>query len=148
MQLLEQTNSFIKDIIAELDDQTITKERWFELHAKCLAAKHLGSKLARYSRDKAIGHWGMDFVADSEVQIEFDLGVKFEDEKPSLNAHDKSVGIVTIEATHSSFLLWERKIADALPTWEPDSLRRVLELLEPMEMKAKEVREILKGHEC
>jgi hypothetical protein len=143
MQLTENKNPLIATIISDLANPNLSKDEWFAIHAKCVAAKHLGSKLVKYSRERATTEWGVVFVADSEVQIEMDLGVDFAEEKPALNAEDKWTRIVTIEATHASFLVWDRKMADEVQTWDAIKLRRVLELLEPMEKKAIELRALI-----
>ena len=145
MQLNEVINPLITAILSDLKDPHLTKEKWFDIHAKCVAARHLGFKLVKYSRDRATSEWGMEFVADSEVQIEMDLGVNFPEEKPKLNPADKSTGIVTIEATNASFIAWERKMHDEIPTWDSVRLQKALDLLEPMERKASEIRQLLQS---
>jgi hypothetical protein len=143
MTLTETNNPLITAITTALANPKLTKEEWFEIHAQCVAAKHLGSKLVKHSRETATASWGVEFVADSEVQIEMDLGVQFLDEKPKLNPSDKSTGITTIEATNASFIAWERKMHDEIPTWDEVRLRKALELLEPMERKAAEIRQLI-----
>jgi hypothetical protein len=132
MQLSDTTNPLISSIISDLNNPSITKDEWFHIHAKCLAAKHLGSKLVRLSRERATLEWGVEFVADSEVQIEMDLGVTFPEEKARLNPSDKSTGIVTIEATNASFIAWERKMHDERKSWDIERKRKLWELLKPM----------------
>lgn len=132
MQLTETNNPLISGIITDLSNPELSKEQWFEIHAKCVAAKHLGSKLVKHSRERATSSWGVEFVADSEVQIEMDLGVQFLEEKPKLNPADKSTGIVTIEATNASFLAWERKMHDERKSWDIERKRKLWELLRPM----------------
>jgi len=60
--------------------------------------------------------------------------VKDDAEKPSVNASDKSVGIVTIEGIRAQFDLWLRKVrGDGFPNgWDDRRRRMVLELLRPM----------------
>jgi len=132
MILTETKNPLISGIISDLNNPNLTKEEWFDIHAKCVAARHLGSKLVKYSRDRATSEWGVVFVADSEVQIEMDLGMQFPEEKPKLNPSDKSTGIVTIEATNASFLAWERKMHDERKAWDIEKKRKLWELLKPM----------------
>ena len=132
MQLTDIKNPLISGIISDLANPNLSKEDWFQLHAKCVAAKHLGSKLVKFSRDRATSEWGVEFVADSEVQIEMDLGVTFAEEKPRLNPADKSTGIVTIEATNASFLAWERKMHDERKGWDVERKRKLWQLLKPM----------------
>jgi len=132
MQLTENKNPLIATIISDLANPNLSKDEWFAIHAKCVAAKHLGSKLVKYSRDRATTEWGVAFVADSEVQIEMDLGVDFAEEKPALNPADKSTGIVTIEATNASFLAWERKMHDERKSWDFERKSKLWELLKPI----------------
>ena len=132
MQLTDINNPLINGLIADLNNPSLSKEDWFQLHAKCVAAKHLGSKLVKFSRDRATSEWGVEFVADSEVQIEMDLGITFPEEKPRLNPADKSTGIVTIEATNASFLAWERKMHEERRGWDIERKRKLWELLKPM----------------
>jgi hypothetical protein len=141
MQLTDTKNPLIKDIISDLNNPSLSKEDWFSIHAKCVAAKHLGSKLVKYSRDRATSEWGVEFVADSEVQIEMDLGMQFSEEKPRLNPSDKSTGIVTIEATNASFLAWERKMKDERKAWDIERKRKLWELLKPMYEVASEIKQ-------
>jgi hypothetical protein len=148
MTLTENKNPLIASIVSDLSNPNLSKDDWFSIHAKCVAAKHLGSKLVKLSRERATTEWGVDFVADSEIQIEMDLGVDFPDERPALNPADKSTGIVTIEATHASFLAWDRKMSSEVQTWDAIKLRRALELLEPMEKKAMELRALITKQEA
>lgn len=141
MQLTETNNPLISGIITDLSNPSLTKEDWFQIHAKCVAAKHLGSKLVKFSRDRAASSWGVEFVADSEVQIEMDLGVTFPEEKPRLNPADKSTGIVTIEATNASFIAWERKMHDERKSWDIERKKKLWELLRPMYEVASEIKQ-------
>ena len=121
----------------------ISKEEWFDAHRKFLHAKRYAAAWLKASRAHAIAAWGMEFVADAEVQIEMDLGIEASDKPANLNPHDKSKAIVTIEGIHQSFVLWERKMHDEVEGWDKLKLKRALDLLEPMERQAKRVRELL-----
>ena len=85
----------------------------------------------------------MEFCADTEAQLELDLGLALPEAKPALNPSDKTKAIVTIEGLSQSFILWQRKMSDEIQGWDKDRLNRALELLEPMEREAKRVRELL-----
>jgi len=85
----------------------------------------------------------MEFTADTEAQLELDLGLALPEAKPALNPADKTKAIVTIEGLSQSFILWQRKMSDEIQGWDKDRLNRALELLEPMEREAKRVRELL-----
>jgi len=57
------------------------------------------------------------------------------EEKPRLNANDRSVGLVTIEGVHMQFNLWLRKVTedDGFPgQWDVRRLGMVRDLLAPM----------------
>jgi hypothetical protein len=58
-----------------------------------------------------------------------------QEEKPRLNANDRSVGLVTIEGVHMQFNLWLKKVRedDGFPAeWDARRLRMVRDLLAPM----------------
>jgi hypothetical protein len=141
MQITEIKNALTSGIVSELNNPSLSKDDWFQIHAKCVAAKHLGTKLVKFSRDRAISEWGVEFVADSEVQIEMDLGINFPEEKPQLNPSDKSTGIVTIEATNASFIAWERKMHEERKGWDVEKKRKLFELLKPMYEVASEIKQ-------
>jgi hypothetical protein len=140
MNIIETKNPLIRNIIQDLNNPSLTKEQWFQIHASCIAAKHLGSKLVKFSRQRATSDWGVEFVADSEVQIEMDYDFKLLEEKPKLNPLDKSTGIVTIESTNASFVAWERKMHDERKSWDLDRKRKLWELLKPMYEVAEELK--------
>ena len=60
-----------------------------------------------------------------------------------MNAADKSVGIVTIEGIHQKFLMWQRKVAGEVTTWDASQLERAIELLKPMWIAEYELRKLL-----
>jgi hypothetical protein len=120
-----------------------SKQDWAEIHRTIILCCIAASRWKKQSRLFSSTKWDLAFAADTEVQIEMDLGVEFPEEKPRLNPADKSTGITTIEATNASFIAWERKMHDEIPTWDDIKLRRALELLEPMEKKAAEIRQLI-----
>ena len=108
-----------------------------------MLAKRYSSRWLKVSRDHGIKHYGIEFVAETEVQMEFALGDDTNDKLQSSNAHDKSKAIVTIEGITQSFKLWQRKVADDIDNWDNDRLGRALTLLEPIEAQARDIRERL-----
>jgi hypothetical protein len=82
-------------------------------------------------------------MADTELQLELDLGLSLPAEKPTLNPTDKTTAIVTIEGLSQKFQLWERKMSDDIGKWDRDRLTRALELLTPMEATAARIRQLL-----
>ncbi len=121
----------------------LTKAEWYEVHRRLCHTKKYATAWIKASREYGIIHHGMDYVADAEVQIEFDLGMMHQQKLGTLNPADKSKAIVTIEGIHQSFVLWQRKMSDEVEEWDKDKLTRALDLLEPMERQAKRVRELL-----
>jgi hypothetical protein len=64
------------------------------------------------------------------------------EEKPRLNANDRSVGLVTIEGVHMQFNLWLKKVTDddGFPTeWDSRRLKMVRDLLAPIANAHREV---------
>lgn len=88
--------------------------------------------------------YGEEFVQDTESQLELELGIEAAP-RPQLNPADKSTAIVTIEGIRQKFDLWERKMRDEIPTWDEARLRKALDLLSPMEEKARQIRDLLSG---
>jgi hypothetical protein len=132
MQLSSINNPLITEIINRLDDPKLTTAEWTEIHSKCVAAKYLGTKLLKHSRDAGINRFGMEFVADTEVQLEMSLGLSAPEERPELNPDDKSVALVTLESTYTSFLTWKRKMGTKIEAWSPEQKKRAVSLLKPM----------------
>jgi hypothetical protein len=104
----------------------VTKKKWHETHLKFMPLKkHL--PLLKASRQYAIARWGAKFVAESEVEMEFALGIE---EKPNLNPPDKSKAIINIHGISLSFDVWHRKVRDDIETWGVNKLDLAIELLD------------------
>jgi hypothetical protein len=142
MQLIDQAMFTLAGL--NLPDN-LTTGQWADIHKDILTCKRAASKWLQQSRDYSNGRWGIEFTADTEAQLELDLGLALPEPKPALNPADKTKAIVTIEGLSQSFILWQRKMSDEIPQWDKDRLNRALELLEPMEKEAKRVRELLEG---
>lgn len=117
-----------------------TQEGWTDLHRSIIQCKRAAGKWLSQSRKWATDRFGIDFVAETEVQLEMALGLDMKDKPAALNPGDKSKAIVTIEGISQSFSLWSRKMGAEIETWDRDRLTRALELLEPMEAQAKAIR--------
>jgi hypothetical protein len=122
---------------------TLTPAEWTNIHKDILVCKRAASKWLSQSRDYSTARWGMEFTADTEAQLELDLGLTLADEKPTLNPDDKTKAIVTIEGLSQKFTVWERKMSDDIGKWDRDRLERALELLTPMETTAARIRQLL-----
>ena len=120
-----------------------TQDDWLTIHSRLIHAKRYAAAWLKRSREFATDQWGIEFVADAEVQMEMNLGIEAKDKPATLNPPDKTKAIINIEGIHQSFVLWERKMHDEIETWGNDKLTRALELLEPMERRAKAIRERL-----
>ena len=122
---------------------TLTPAEWTNIHKDILVCKRAASKWLSQSRDYSTARWGMEFTADTEAQLELDLGLTLADEKPTLNPDDKTKAIVTIEGLSQKFTVWERKMSDDIGKWDKARLERALELLTPMEATAARIRQLL-----
>ena len=123
--------------------ETLTPAEWTDIHKDILVCKRAASKWLSQSRDYSTARWGMEFTADTEAQLELDLGLTLADEKPTLNPDDKTKAIVTIEGLSQKFTVWERKMSDDIGKWDKARLERALELLTPMETTAARIRGLL-----
>jgi len=135
-----QLTTITKDKQLVIPDDT-TAEQWADIHGSIMLAKRMAGKWIKASREYGEKHFGLDFVAETEVQMEFTLGIEVNDKDESSNAKDKSKAIVTIEGITQSFKLWQRKIKDDIDNWDKERLGRALSLLEPIEAQAKAIRE-------
>jgi hypothetical protein len=137
-----QLTTITKDKQLVIPDDT-TAEQWADIHGSIMLAKRMAGKWLKASREYGEKNFGLDFVAETEVQMEFTLGIEVNDKDESSNAKDKSKAIVTIEGITQSFKLWQRKIKDDIDNWDKDRLGRALALLEPIEAQARAIRERL-----
>ena len=140
MQLIDTTMLTLNSL--SLPD-TLTKDDWTDIHGQLLLCKKAAAKWLQQSRDYSTGRWGMEFTADTEAQLELDLGLAQPDERPALNPADKTRAIVTIEGLSQKFELWSRKMDSEIEAWDPDRLNRALELLTPFEKQAARIRQLL-----
>jgi len=135
-----QLTTITKDRQLVIPDDT-TAEQWADIHGSIMLAKRMAGKWLKASREYGEKNFGLDFVAETEVQMEFTLGIEVNDKDESSNAKDKSKAIVTIEGITQSFKLWQRKIKDDIDNWDKERLTRALSLLEPIEAQARAIRE-------
>lgn len=127
-----------------IPDET-SQEQWQEIHRSILLCRRAAGKWLSQSRKWATERWGIDYVAETEVQLELALGIEAKDPAASPNPQDKSRGIVTIEGIAQSFELWHRKVAPEIAGWGRDKIERALELLDPIARQAEALRAILSG---
>ena len=122
----------------------ITGEAWADIHRTILLCRASSRLWLRQSRDYASTRWGVEYVAEAEMQMDLALGLpEPKPEKPALNPEDKSRAIVTIEGICQSFALWQRKMAPEIERWDRERLTKALALVEPIEAQAKRIRELL-----
>ena len=140
MQLIDNTMFTLAGLTLP---ETLTPAEWTAIHRDILTCKRAASKWLQQSRDYSNSRWGMEFTADTEAQLEFDLGLTLPEAKPNLNPADKTKAIVTIEGINQRFILWQRKMDEEVATWDSDRLHAALNLLEPMEREAQRIRELL-----
>lgn len=140
MQLIDQAMFTLAGL--NLPDN-LTPAEWTDVHKDILTCKRAAAKWLQQSRDYSNGRWGMAFTADTEAQLEFDLGIALPDAKPALNPADKTKAIVTIEGLNQKFILWQRKVDEEITNWDETRLKAALNLLEPMEREAARLRGLL-----
>lgn len=140
MQIIDQTMFTLHALNLP---ETLTPAEWTDIHKDILVCKRAASKWLSQSRDYSNSRWGMEFTADTEAQLELDLGLTLAEAKPTLNPDDKSKAIVTIEGLSQKFTVWERKMSDDIGKWDKARLERALELLTPMETTAARIRGLL-----
>ena len=128
----------------EIPEDT-TQEQWQGIHRDILMCRRAAGKWLSQSRKWATDKWGIDYVAESEVQLEMALGIEAKPAPANLNAPDKSRGIVTIEGIAQSFRLWSRKVEPEIDSWDDGMIRRALDLLEPIARQAEALRAKLSG---
>ena len=142
MQLIDTTMLTLQALT--LPD-TLTKEDWTHGHSQLLLCKKAAAKWLQQSRDYSTKKWGLEFTADTEIQLEMDLGLALPDAKPALNPADKTRAILTIEGLSMKFEMWQRKMSDEIQQWDADRLNRALELLTPFEQEAARIRSLIGG---
>ena len=142
MQLIDTTMLTLNSL--SLPD-TLTKDDWTDIHGQLLLCKKAAAKWLQQSRDYSTSKWGLEFCADTEAQLELDLGLALPDERPALNPADKTRAIVTIEGLSQKFELWSRKMDSEIEAWDADRLNRALELLGPFEKQAARIRSLIGG---
>ena len=123
--------------------QDATQEQWADIHRTILLCRTASRAWLKQSREFAAARWGAEYVAEAEIQMELALGLPQPEPKPDINPQDKSKGIVTIEGVAQQFALWARKMQPEIAKWDKPKLTRALELLEPMERQAVEIRKRL-----
>jgi hypothetical protein len=111
---------------------------WINFHRDMMRVRKHSKSWFKQSREYGIEQYGIEFVAESEVQLELSLGIEPKDQPPRLNPDDKTKAIVTIEGISQKFTLWGRRMEPEIETWEKDRLTKLRELLRPMiELNAK-----------
>jgi len=117
-----------------------TQDQWADIHRTILLCRSTSRLWLKQSREFAATKWGADYVAEVEIQLELALGLPQPEPKPDINPADKAKGIVTIEGITQQFALWSRKMQPEIVNWDRVRLQRALDLLEPMEKQAQEIR--------
>lgn len=123
----------------------LAKEEWYEVHRKLVHAKRYASAWLKKSREYATAQWGIEFVANAEVQMELTLGIECTEKPPSINGPDKSAAYINIHGIATGFDIWFRKVEDEVDEWDENQRATANELLEPMERKLRAIRERLTG---
>ncbi|MFY8267809.1 MAG: hypothetical protein ACOVLK_00285 [Terrimicrobiaceae bacterium] len=123
--------------------ENATQAEWTELHRVVLLCKKASTKWLQQSRGFAAAKWGMDFVNDTEVQLELDLGIALLDQPPEPDSGDKTRAMGAVQGIAKKFQHWQSKMSDEFTEWNPEQLRQAIELLEPIESQVRHLRELL-----
>ena len=109
-----------------------TQEQWASIHRTVMLCRKASKAWLKRSRAFASERWGIDFVAEAEVQMELALGIEAPKESTKLNPRNKSTAIVTIEGIAQQFVLWHRNMDDEIATWDRPRVEKALGLLRPI----------------
>ena len=119
----------------------ISPLQWKRIHQDLTKGKLYIKRWHKASRNYGEEHFGTEFAAEWEAQLEFNLGLPNDAPKQeTLNPSDKSRVFVSIEGINQQYVMWERKMGDEIQTWDGDKCKRALEFLEPMESMAAKLR--------
>lgn len=117
---------------------------WAEIHRTLMDCKRAAKQWVKDSRTYAEKRYGLELVAEVEVQYELNLGIEPpKEEQPKLNPPGKASVFVSIEGIAQQFQMWERKMDDEIQTWDRPKLSRALDYLAPIERKAQLIRELM-----
>ena len=120
----------------------MTQEGWTEIHQRILACKRHAGKWASKSRKFAANKWGIDFVAESEAQMELALGIEA---KTGPEPCDEPREVVAANGLVRAYERGYGKDAD-LAGWDAARAGRVLELMGPIEGFLVRLRGIVTGN--
>ena len=148
-------NSIIEPEVFQRDGIRIpadcSQERWESIHRSILLCRTASKVWLKQSRGYALEKWGVDYVAQTEIQMELALGIECKEEPnkegEGVNASDKSTAIITIEGVAQQFIMWERKMNGKIPDWSAETLKRAIDILEPIDAKLRELRQMLADKE-
>ena len=121
---------------------SITQEGWAEIHQRILACKRHAGKWASKSRKFAANKWGIDFVAESEAQMELALGIEGKAEPEQCDEPRE------VLAANGLVRAYERGYGKDtnLAGWDTARAGRVLELMGPIEGFLVRLRGIVTGN--
>ena len=122
-----------------------SKVEWYYIHRNAMLCEKAAKKWVKQSREFGTESFGIEHAAQTELVVEYDLfGEPLAVEQPkAINPPDKSRAVLTIEGISQSFSLWQRKMADQLPTFSRDQAQRAVELLEPMAKQYEELKRMI-----
>jgi len=117
--------------------EVMSGQEVFEVGYKIKMARKASSLWLRDWRTYVTNNHGEEFLEDTEAQIDkqldLELGMAPEAEKPKLNdGLGKGTAIITIEGLYQGFKIWRRKMDTSIPKWNSEDRRKACELLRPM----------------
>ena len=118
--------------------ENIGKDEWLEIHKRILICRRSAGQWVSKSRKFAADKWGMDFVMDSEVQMELDLGIEHKDKPERIETGKELLAAQGIATMFQRMI----KRAPDPSQWDKDRAGKVLAMIEPIEVFARKLREV------
>jgi hypothetical protein len=105
----------------------LTQGKWVEIHRQIVLCKRMAATWLSKSRKFAVDRWGIDFVTESEVQMELALGF----EHKEIERAEPSIERVLPMLCHSA-CKWASVAAPMVNQWDREHAAQALEALRPV----------------
>lgn len=152
------SNSIISplaDCRIQLDDkgeliipEDLTRTEFYEAYRRSRRFKSWVKAWTRRLEKFGIETYGLEEMRGMYEQLGMELGDdQTKPEGISVNASDKSSAIITIEGVAQQFGIWERRMRREIPNWTVESITKAIQILEPIDAKLRELRQMLADKE-
>lgn len=145
----------LADCRIQLDDkggliipEDLTRPEFYEAYRRARRYKSWVKAWTRRLEEFGLAAYGLEEMQGMYEQLGMELGDdQTKPEGISVNASDKSTAIITIEGVAQQFVMWERKMSGKIPDWSAETLKRAIDILEPIDAKLRELRQMLADKE-